>query len=381
MTKLAWSASLVSALALAACGGGGGEIILPDAGGGGGGNGAECNPVTQAGCAAGEKCSLRIPPMGTAGAATTECLPVGDKAAGETCTFNPDPADPTMTRFDDCGAGLACDGVCVQICAAGQAGSCTVEAEACVRINGFFADVGSGNDVGVCAPECDLLDPAAVCGATNGCYGLFETGESICANVAGGAENLTFKQPCTPNPDENPTGCFLNSAPIGGTPSYTEAYGGDEQGKITAWCSPIDLNSDVDPADAGGDPVGACGTTRLQTTQDGTGDPAQCRSLNTTYTNTTHVPADWGFCVDPADDLIPADMDPAWGNCLTIDMATLTDADPDNDTLVFPGCLTQATLNTLPAASRARIRNDMAEASPQQLRAFGFDFVRAPRGE
>ena len=106
----------LSALAFGACGGGGddgdngGIVVGADAnnGGGGGGGDAVCNPVTQAGCEAGEKCAQLVESEEPF-LARTACVPDGSVTAGGACTRG----EAGANGYDDCVAGFDClNGVC-----------------------------------------------------------------------------------------------------------------------------------------------------------------------------------------------------------------------------------------------------------------------------
>ncbi|HEU5060990.1 MAG TPA: hypothetical protein VFU21_30880, partial [Kofleriaceae bacterium] len=72
-----------------------------------------CNPVTQEGCADGEKCSWLVvqedPFLGR-----TDCVPDGTVAVGDACTEG---TPGEETGFDNCAAGGLCLGeICRTIC-------------------------------------------------------------------------------------------------------------------------------------------------------------------------------------------------------------------------------------------------------------------------
>ena len=85
----------LAVVALAACGGNGG-------GGGDGGSTAVCNPVTQAGCEAGEKCAQLVQ-SDDPFLASTACVPDGSVTDGGACTRG---AAGQATGYDDCVAGF-----------------------------------------------------------------------------------------------------------------------------------------------------------------------------------------------------------------------------------------------------------------------------------
>jgi len=141
--------------AFVACGGddGGNGFVFTDAGPTvDGGGGATCNPVSQQGCAEGEKCAsvtVSESPL----IIQTLCVQDGTVAEGGECTTG---AAGATTGFDNCQAFNECIfGVCRPVCAqqgGTVAGTCQGEA-VCQRFNNLFEDVDG--DVGICIPQCD----------------------------------------------------------------------------------------------------------------------------------------------------------------------------------------------------------------------------------
>jgi hypothetical protein len=174
---------LIGALGLVGCGGdddGGGIDIGADAGPSG-----ACNPVSQMGCAAGQKCGFVLldPATGASGAA---CIADGTQALGAECT-RPMAANET----DNCVAGSWCfDGKCVGMCSDTSLAGCQ-QNEACVSVNmvdGF----------GACLPNCDPLNQTGTCPSGQGCY--LAGGGAVCAGSAGVAvgEPCEFINSCAP---------------------------------------------------------------------------------------------------------------------------------------------------------------------------------------
>jgi hypothetical protein len=135
----------VLAVLVAACGGGREPIDLgPDA--------EElaregCDPIAQRGCELGEKCANRIESLEPF-SSTGECVPDGQRAAGEACALVGDPRDGE--GYDDCQAGLSCQNRrCTPICDLRAAGGCDQVGGLCVGVSQFFED-----HVGLCADTC-----------------------------------------------------------------------------------------------------------------------------------------------------------------------------------------------------------------------------------
>lgn len=184
----------VAALFLAACFGGGGSSSDPDASNpfidagpdadiDAGGN---CNPVSQTGCVASEKCALilDIPDIGRG---HVGCVMDGTQAIGAACT------EPTVAGgSDDCAAGGDCyRGTCMPIC--------TTVNDQCA--DGSCVTFSDGGDppipvpIEICLPSCDLL--AQDCGEGQGCY---LAGEAVCVGAGDGAvgETCMFANGCLP---------------------------------------------------------------------------------------------------------------------------------------------------------------------------------------
>ena len=161
MKKLAFGALLVGLLV--ACGGGGDskKIVLPDTGT----TDAPmaCNPLTQAGCAAGEKCTWLVDALMPQYVGHVGCAPDGTANVGDACMYGA----AGTTGYDNCKAGSVCShytsmtpGVCKQLCDQ-QGGMPACDSEhVCVTYASLFETGDSTpNAAGVCDLACDpLLD-------------------------------------------------------------------------------------------------------------------------------------------------------------------------------------------------------------------------------
>lgn len=378
MKKLALSASMLGALALAACGGDdGGTIVVPDGGGGDGGNAGICNPQTQAGCNQGEKCTAIFPPAGTQGPIVTGCVPDGTVADGAACqrpladSGGVDTGRGDGTRTDDCAAGLFCDSqdgadICTPLCGIGVAGTCPDgggTARACVGISGLFDDLPMGSETGVCVPQCAPVSdgiqggPDAkdndTCPAAEGCFGLFGTAEFVCLRIPEEAAPLTAFQECQPRTPDNR--CFLNSAPQGAVIVTAVDYGAAGVGIVTPWCKPINTHdASADPAnDANGDEdVLACGATNLAS-----GGQGQCRFIQSMFSDTSAVPDDVGICV-------PSQDGPAWLDATGWNLQEFLD-DQTNMVPLCPGCVDLATFMGGAAAPGRKTWDDIRKTLPK----------------
>ena len=190
MKNLAFGALLVGLLV--ACGGGddnkntkimpldSGTVDTP----------TQCNPLTQAGCAAGEKCTWFVDAVMPQYVGHIGCAPDGTAAVGATCMYGA----AGVTGYDDCAKGNVCTafgnpanpGVCKQLCdQQGGAPMCDAD-HVCVTYADLF-DVGENTPAaaGVCDQACDPLadndfdgsgtkvKTGTTCGSAEdvGCYG------------------------------------------------------------------------------------------------------------------------------------------------------------------------------------------------------------------
>ena len=187
MKKLAFGALLVGLLV--ACGGGGDskKVVVID------GSTVDmptvCNPLTQAGCAAGEKCTWLLDALMPQYVGHIGCAPDGTGNSGDSCMYGA----PGATGYDACKKGTVCGnyrggtGICKQICDQ-QGGMPTCDAQhVCVTYSGLFTTGDTTPAAGgVCDLACDPITDndfdgsgttstktTATCGnnAAVGCYG------------------------------------------------------------------------------------------------------------------------------------------------------------------------------------------------------------------
>jgi hypothetical protein len=148
------------------------------AGSGGTGGGGACNPVSQTGCGAGQRCAW-IYTSQTAG--HTGCVADGTANLGAACAYGPLGA---TTGFDNCKKGTACiSSVCKTICNANAVpDACPTNYLCGLYANAPF-DLDGTLGIGFCDSTCNPLtqtrdsDGAAACGSSNpsaptlGCFG------------------------------------------------------------------------------------------------------------------------------------------------------------------------------------------------------------------
>lgn len=145
-----------------------------------------CNPATQTGCAAGQKCTWVTDATSPMPLGHIDCVMDGTVALGGTCMEGP---AGSTTGFDNCKAGGYCisngtNGVCEPICDPSQGLAACSANHAC----GLYSDTFLVNGTitfGVCEQTCDPLadnnftkstKTGTTCNATQGCYGFPDFG-------------------------------------------------------------------------------------------------------------------------------------------------------------------------------------------------------------
>ncbi len=239
MKKLALGALFAG---LMACGGGSDKtkVIIPDGGGGDAGPGV-CNPLTQTGCNAGEKCNWIYDQIMPTVVGHVGCEANGTVAVGGTCgnrAIGPD----TCVKGSECVSGE-----CKQICDH-QGGMPTCDADhACVRYQNLFVD-GTTTIAGVCDPGCDPLTQdlkvgtnKVACGSpmpalpSMGCYGYEEY------SCSGAAPTVTPAVAVTLTDRVAPAGAYLNAC----APGYMGILI-SETGSMTGLCNGLCAALEVD---------------------------------------------------------------------------------------------------------------------------------------
>jgi hypothetical protein len=238
-----------------------------------------CDPLTQEGCGAGDKCGARLVDPDRRLFETT-CVAAGSILEGDVCQRPEAPGES-----DDCEAGTTCIfGFCRANC--GVTGGCDVSSS-CRVFGGLYVE---HSDVGLCTPRCDPIFQD--CQDPLGCYLDAVAGESLCVGIGGpGLQG----DPCSSGQD----GCFLNGCALGHGPLLPLEPGAP----VTAcsfFCYPVETHTG-NTAFAAGDPeFVACDTTFGDVRPDGPGGSHQCRFVRSFFTNTAATPATVGMCVDPA---------------------------------------------------------------------------------
>jgi hypothetical protein len=152
-----------------------------------------CNPLTQANCAAGEKCTWLVDALMPVYVGHIGCAPAGTGKVGDACMYG----FPGQTGYDNCDAGLVCSnftsgsGVCKQLCdPQGGMPACDAQHACVTKPHLFFTGDTTPPAAGMCGVACDpiadndfdgsgtLTKTGTSCGsATVGCYGYPSLGQ------------------------------------------------------------------------------------------------------------------------------------------------------------------------------------------------------------
>jgi hypothetical protein len=238
------------------------------------GGSPHCDPLSQEGCGAGEKCTwiqtgpaayqgrtacVRDGDVGIGDACTATCIPEGSTAIGEPCSEDnqPDPGATPIIGTDDCaGAGICTRGRCRSTCSPSCEASCD---SLCEYSYPRFDDLST--TLGACSQPCDPV--AQTCGGGLGCYAQEPYAAVSTCEIAGDAE-LVQGTPC-------PAGActFASCAP--GLGPWLDGDGGS---LCTTFSTSIDTYLDDPDGDGVGTlignsvgPAGAdCGEARIGVT-------------------------------------------------------------------------------------------------------------------
>lgn len=282
----------------------------------------QCNPVTQQGCAAGEKCATKVESESPFLARTT-CVPNGTVPSGQSCERTAGGLG-VSSGIDDCQAsadtGYECVvGVCTEVCTA-IPNSCA--GGLCLTQNGLFDDI---EGAGVCAPSCDAVaQDCADAGA--GCYYHFQENGGACSTVPAAAADQTQNEPCL-GPSGIDTGvCFLDGCARGFGPIVPEQDAPMSEFLCAKFCTPsptdvdhLDHPEGIEDAALGQHSCASPATAPVPGPDESPNDTYQCRFLSSFYTDTEGAPDSLGVCVDKT----------VWGDCLLQQTeACLADPDP-----------------------------------------------------
>ncbi len=286
------------------------EFVCESLGGGGSGS---CNPVTQTGCAAGEKCAQIVENLEPF-VARTDCVPEGGVPVGQSCSR----CDGEL-GYDNCAAGSHCsNGSCSEICNVGS-DTCRsgnegpFEGSYCTLFQGVFTD-----SIGLCVAACNPVEDTVVggsianndCAATEGCYLNATRGTAACSVVPAPAVDVTQNDDCY-GPASG--GCFLNGCASGFVALLNNAPENADGTVCARYCTPVNTHSNAQAGAAGVNDK--CGAAALGAVGGTNGEPAehQCRFVQNFYSNTDLVPEEVGMCVPI---LVGGE---SWGDCKAFD--------------------------------------------------------------
>lgn len=265
-----------------------------------------CNPVTQAGCSAGQKCAQLIA-SDIPFLASTSCVPDGAVTEGGACTQGP--AGPN--GYDDCVAGYDClQGVCTEICNNAGGDTCRTVDEAfgegsyCTLYADLFSD-----EIGLCVPGCSpTVDTVAngtvtntQCGPGNGCYLNTGRGVAACSGTPASAVNVKQNDNCY-----GPAfgSCYLNGCASGFSPILPNSVDNATINTCSRYCTPVDTYiGQIDDRSGAAD---KCGDTAMQANGSGAlgGVIHECRFIQSLFSAPLN-PESQGMCVP----VVP------WYNC------------------------------------------------------------------
>lgn len=347
MKKLALGALLIGLLA--ACGGGdekNGKIKPLDSGVDGTGP-MVCNPLTQAGCAANEKCTWLIDATMPQYVGHVGCAPDGDVAVDGDCTYGAAGA----TGYDNCAKGNVCSqfsqpgmmGKCKQLCDQ-QGGTPTCDDNhVCVTYSDLFS---TGDNSPAAAGVCDLAcDPITdndfdgsgtktkstmTCGSADniGCYGYPSFGSPPATGWSctgdfnfenGMGTGLRHRVKCEDANKCSRNGTiYVNSCNQGYLPLLIETTG-STVAICTALCKPANCSVDgcgqSGAARQGESPHGCNLNDRVGTFQANAAGTSTNNAVGAFETGGDHCTYMWNFEIDDQDNYLPSPTSDKVGYC------------------------------------------------------------------
>ncbi len=290
--------------------------------------GGVCNPLTQAGCSSGEKCTWVIDTLTPQYSGRVACAPSGTAQLGDACMFGA----PGATGYDNCSVGLVCgnyrgdSGTCKTICDQQGGTPLCGSGRACVTYQGLFATSQFGPQAaGVCDVACDPLadndfdgsgsmTKGSGCGSspTAGCYGSPSYGTPpvtawTCTNDINydtaqplGLRHRVICSEANNCADPGPTR-YLNSCNQGHLPILYESTGSTSI-ICVAMCKPLTCYA------------GNCGVNAANR---GGAAPHRCNASDRvgSFTATEHCQFLWWREVDDSGNLLPSPTSDTVGFC------------------------------------------------------------------
>ena len=318
-----------------------------------------CNPLTQTGCQASEKCTWIIDQVMPQYVGHIGCVADGTAAVGAACMFG----TPGASGYDDCQNGGVCSafggtggaGICKQVCDNAGGNPMCDASHVCVTYSRLFSTgASSPAAAGVCDLACDPLTDndfdgsgsASVkttntCGSatTTGCYGIPSGGTppatgwsctgDINANADGTDKGLRHRVECTTATECADTDgtIYVNSCNQGYLPLFRESTAVSTAVCI-AMCKPLDCYS------------GNCGTNdanRLGAVGNRCQVPDRVGTFNT---QKGHEECEylWSEEIDGSNNFLPSPTSDSMGFCFDHNQYKYDPTGGNNPTIPFPGC-------------------------------------------
>lgn len=322
------------------------------------GVGDACNPLTQAGCEAGEKCAWIVeqamPRVGRIG-----CVPDGTVAIESACWLGSPPSDTPpeagaapQTGYSNCVKGSECvASVCKSICDdKGGDPKCDANNYSCSRYSGLFTS-GTMTLAGVCDPKCDPLtqrkkvDNGEACGSRDPVtlepkpidpnQGCFRTagGTSLdfsCARIPAESKGKLDRMPAH-GPDAS--SAYSNGCEAGYIPLYIQQTGSMVR-ICQGLCAPAPTST-ANPGNAQGDNTVA---VKLHDEAEPAAGNGLCVAglkgpSDGTATNCMHM---WWWNIDANNNYLPSPFNNNTGICHGFGAYDLNDG--QGGTVPWPSC-------------------------------------------
>jgi len=246
-----------------------------------------CDTASQAGCAAGLKCTW-VEALGRPG-----CVPDGTQPIGAACEDQP-------AGYDNCVKGGLCSGgTCAQLCASSPDDTCDATMVCNTEANPHPLPIC----VSTCNPDTQLSADYTDCPAGQGCYLDPFVGKPICDAVP--AMAATRKQGAVCYSPYGPLVCAMNGCSAGYASFFLDP---DNSFLCGAFCAPANSYIGaqtallgIAPDDCSASRIGVSGT--------------ECRFIQHWYPDTP-TPSAYGICIATA----------SWGSCATFDPQGMVDA-------------------------------------------------------
>ncbi len=322
-----------------------------------------CNPLTQSGCASGNKCTWIQVADSPETLGRVGCVANGTVAAGGTCTQG---AVGDQTGFDNCQAGLVCiSNVCQDICGFdGSPAAPCADGYHCTRYANLFANGSDDPVAGACTLGCDpitqLRSDDTPCPASQGCYLLTSSTETI--GVCAGAGSLGHGQTITGS-------TFANSCLPGHMPRRKDQA--TTTNECGALCRPTDVFQGNNVASEGGVSPDTCESKGAAVPADATsGESCRYYWSRETFGGLSAYSNTVGWCFKHATFLYDSDndmtLDAAYPRCVTLTTGDVVPPIGDGNDALYFWCVQRAAMLT-PRRSAQSTRGPSRPSDPALL--------------